>query len=161
MKVLFLDIDGVLNDHTYNEVAGSNTIKSECVEHFNQIIAKVPDLRIVLSSAWRYMILNGAMTKSGFRHMLQTHGVSKEINVFDVLRQDSTQVEGDKGIRDRSEKIATWVRDYEAMTGRIDQWAALDDLALELDPEHFVRTDGKVGLTEQDALRVIEILNRR
>lgn len=157
MKVLFLDIDGVLNDHTYNEVAGSNTIKSECVEHFNQIIAKVPDLRIVLSSAWRYMVLNQAMTKSGFSYMLRTHGVRKEIYIYDVLCQDSTQVEGDKGIRDRTEKIKAWT---EMTCHTTDRWAALDDLALELDPEHFVRTDGKVGLTEQDALRVIEMLRR-
>ncbi len=159
MKVLFLDIDGVLNDHTYNEVAGSNTIKPECVEHFNKIIAKVPDLRIVLSSAWRYMVLNQAMTKSGFSYMLRTHGVSKEINVFDVLPQDATQAEGDKGIKDRTEKIKAWTE--MSLWYTTDRWAALDDLALELDPEHFVRTDGKVGLTEQDAARVIEILNRR
>lgn len=38
MKVLFLDIDGVLNGHEWDDEAKSCTIRRECVKHLNRIV---------------------------------------------------------------------------------------------------------------------------
>lgn len=74
MKVIFLDIDGVLNDHTQMENHYCGT-KYECVQQFNRILDAVPEAKIVISSAWRYMILRGDVTLKGFEMLLLTHGV--------------------------------------------------------------------------------------
>lgn len=34
-KIIFLDIDGVLNTHVFNEEAQSSTIDRACVDNFN------------------------------------------------------------------------------------------------------------------------------
>jgi len=76
MKVIFLDIDGVLNGHEFCEHAKSCGINPECVCELNRIIAAT-DAKIVLSSAWRYMVHGGALTLKGFEYMLRTHGVTE------------------------------------------------------------------------------------
>jgi len=164
-KVLFLDIDGVLNGHEYDPCAESCKIKPECVKQLNRIIERT-DAAIVLSSAWRYMVLNGAMTLSGFSYMLRTHGVTKYLNLIGTLPLDTKQVEGDEGAILRAESIVKWLEDREARgddkTIEWPIWAAVDDLGLwdETNP-NFVRTDGTVGLTEANADRLIALLNRR
>lgn len=58
-KVLFLDIDGVLNAHFFDVDAQSSHIKPKCVERLNRVL-KATRCALVISSAWRYMILGGA-----------------------------------------------------------------------------------------------------
>jgi hypothetical protein len=68
--LLFLDVDGVLNSHDANEYH-FNTIHRDKIERLNRIV-KATGAEIVISSAWRYMILGGSMTIDGFRYLLQT-----------------------------------------------------------------------------------------
>ena len=51
-KIIFLDIDGVLNSESYfkNKIAG--VIDPECVRRLNRII-KETDADIVISSSWK------------------------------------------------------------------------------------------------------------
>ena len=58
MKLIFLDIDGVLNDRAFHEDAQSNTIKPECVAHFNRLIHET-GASVILTSAWRCLTLDG------------------------------------------------------------------------------------------------------
>lgn len=84
---LFLDIDGVLNGHSWNEEAQSNTLDKRCVWCFNQILrAKEP--KVVIISAWRYMINNYAITTRGFEYLLRTHGVSAKLNIVGTTASD-------------------------------------------------------------------------
>ena len=64
MKVIFLDIDGVLNSdtdffelrkfgHPVNEIKGSKVINRGCLALLQQIIEDT-DAKIVLSSTWRH-----------------------------------------------------------------------------------------------------------
>ena len=61
---LFLDIDGVLNDNR-------RELNPRNVGRLKAILARVPDLRIVISSAWRvcYSLdyIHGALRAAGFR----------------------------------------------------------------------------------------------
>lgn len=50
IKVLFLDIDGVLNS---NE--SGLEFDPACVSHLNDILAAIPGLKIVISSSWRFI----------------------------------------------------------------------------------------------------------
>lgn len=38
MKVLFLDVDGVLNGHEWDDEAKSCNIRRECVKHLNRVV---------------------------------------------------------------------------------------------------------------------------
>ena len=173
-KLLFLDIDGVLNDHEYSSEAESCLIKPECVKAFNRVIRDT-GAEVVLSSAWRYMILNKAMTLSGFHYMLRTHGVTKDLKIIGTLPYDKTQK--DDGFA-RGRAILEWLRDntdycyfdrfekYDDQDRRqVVKWAAIDDLdlgiAADLATESVVMTDGRVGMTEKDADQLIRILNSR
>ena len=71
---LFLDIDGVLNGHEWDDEAKSCNIRRECVARLNRVVAST-GCKIVISSAWRYMIHCQQMSLTGFWYMLRTHGL--------------------------------------------------------------------------------------
>ena len=96
MKVVFLDIDGVLNNHAWNECSESCTIDFECVHRFNQLL-ELTGAKVILSSAWRYIVLNNEMTLKGFGYMLRAFGVSKSIEIVDVCPPDEVLQPGETG----------------------------------------------------------------
>jgi hypothetical protein len=144
MKVLFLDIDGVLNGHKPKD-NGWYGIDYDKVCLLNKFLRACSDVQIVLSSAWRYMILKEAMTIKGFEHLLVSHGVACVDRLIDHTGQDT------KMGYDRHIQIREWVENHLP-----DKWVALDDLDLSLPEEHFVHvTDGK-GITMEHVLSLIK-----
>lgn len=150
MRVLFLDIDGVLNGHQFNVRAQSNGILRHAIKCLNHVVAET-DCKIVLSSAWRYMIHGQQMTKLGFAYMLRTHG-GVGIRIEDVTCRD-------EDIHGRGNQIAAWLR-----THPVESFAVVDDEWYE--GPLFVRrrtvlTDGRVGLTGGRAVKLISLLKRK
>jgi hypothetical protein len=147
-KIIFLDIDGVLNDHAFDGDAGSSTILPGCVQRLNEILRKT-EACIVLTSAWRYMILQKAMTVVGFDHLLRTHGVIKERLIGNTC--------ADEVIKERHDQIRNWLAIHE---GEIGEWIAIDDLKLELDEDgwRFLHIDG-FGITDEHVEIAIALLN--
>lgn len=146
MKVLFFDIDGVLNDHKFNKVSMSNTLLDHCVEEFNRVI-HTTGCKLVVSSAWRYMISGGAVALNGFGYMLRTHGVTEKAEIIGKTASDEE-------IENRNDQITVWVADHP----EIEKWVAVDDLNLDLPAVNFVKTDEKVGLTPELADEIIRKL---
>ena len=146
MKVLLFDIDGVLNDHSWNPIAKSNNIMPKMVEQFNRIIHET-DCKLVISSAWRYMVIGGALTLPGFAYMLRTHGVTDKAEIIGMTASDEDEP-------NRSDQILAWIAEHPEVTS----WVAVDDLNLDLG-DNFVQTDSKVGLTQELAEVIIEKLN--
>lgn len=146
MKAIFLDIDGVLNDHEQQD-NGYCTIKPECAVRFNRILRAVPDSRIVISSAWRYLILNGGMALYGFESLLLTHGVDCFNKVAGHTRADANGGEP----FERVAEILEYVDEND-----VELFVVLDDMDLKI--ENLIRTNGNVGLTDADADRAIAIL---
>ncbi len=158
-QVLFLDIDGVLNDHTKLENGYCGT-KPACVSKFNQLLTALPNLKLVISSAWRYMCLRNDASLRGFELLLLTHGVACDGRVIGVTDPDG-RVEDEPnhhdkdawhiaGLKWRARQIRAWVARNDVGT-----WAAVDDLDLGL--PNFVRTKGSVGLTFEDVNQLIAI----
>ena len=52
MNIIFLDIDGVLNN-TVSIMLTQKHIDSSCLELFMDTVKRIPDCKIVLSSSWR------------------------------------------------------------------------------------------------------------
>lgn len=154
MKALFLDVDGVLNDHRKwpNKFA---PILIEHVEHLNFILEQVPDLQIVLSSAWRYRFDNDYVIEA----LLCCHGVNAFERVHgrtefdpasgeDFRPYDDVEWWSEMGIKWRGDQIREYVNLH-----RVQRWAVLDDLPLQVD--HLFRTEAQVGLTGAIAQSVV------
>lgn len=149
-KLLFLDIDGVLNGHQKNP-AGVCGIDPYCAELLNHII-EVTDCQLVITSAWRYLIHSGSMTTTGFERMLQTHGVKAYKRIAGLTRTDADV--SDK--HERGKQISDWLRRKNCIYCVVD-----DDGELGI-PEAghpFVKVNGKNGIGWTDTEKIIELLN--
>lgn len=145
MKIIFLDIDGVLNNHSrYGN--GSCGINGIMMARLN-VLLEDPNVRIVLSGAWRYMIIGGAMTIKGFNLMMMTHGLSAQV-IIDLTIADEMI------IKDRADQIKCWLAAHNNYG--ITHYVVLDDLDLKVD--NFVKVDGNVGLSPANINRALELL---
>lgn len=146
MKVLFLDIDGVLN-HTvfFNTVptAHEDPIDEESVFELNGIILDTGAL-VVVSSDWRRhhsaADLHKRLVDKGFK--------GRVIDTTPVL--DSPSLSRRDLERTRVEEINLWLQTHPG----VSSWVAIDDMDLAqggLDPQHFVKTSFVTGLTQHQA----------
>ena len=135
-------------------------INADCVRNLNSILVDIPDLKIVITSAWRYIMIGQQMTLKGFEYMLMVHGIDcrgrlhghTDKDESPDLPQDIQDLAWTAiGLRLRGEQI----RSYVARHG-IKRYAVLDDLAI--DADNFVKTDPTIGLTLQEAVKVVDIL---
>ena len=161
MKVLFLDIDGVLNslDNVYSRIylwKHSNKNKSRdeygdifderCVRWLQYIIEKT-DCKIVVSSTWR---------KGGLKYI---HNLWKFRNlpgeVIDitpsVVDNNLISLYGEEA--DRGYEIQQWIEDNSP-----ERYCIVDDDNDMLSCQIFVKTDSAFGLTRKDAMKIIRIL---
>lgn len=158
-SLLFLDVDGVLNDHS-KLPSGYCGIDRNCVAHLNSILAAVPDVMLVISSSWRYQVLMGAMTLKGFETLLLVHGVRSHSRLHGVTDIDPNDKDLDSveawciyGLQWRAKQINDYVSRHNPRS-----WSVLDDLPLDL--PGLVQTDGSTGMTAENARQVIELLDR-
>jgi hypothetical protein len=148
MKVIFLDIDGVLNRGGFSSVAQSSSFDGAAVQRLNGVLAAT-GARLVLSSSWRYVILDGTMNLAGFEFLMRTHGLAKGA-LFDHTCADEV-------IAERGAQIRRWLTEHP-----VEAWAAVDDQRLQLgrgEEWRHVRTDPTRGLTDEDAARLAAILD--
>jgi len=149
MKVLFLDVDGVLNAHRKGR-NGFCYFEPVCVENLNKILFSITDLQIVISSSWRYMIEPSVMTLLGFEYLLIVSGVACKARILGMTTRD-------KEIPGRADQIKRWLDEHPDVTKHL----ALDDLDWDFPSRKIVslQTDGYVGLTEESAQEIINYFN--
>lgn len=165
MKVLFLDIDGVLNSyqaiHMFHRMR-----KMNCKEHgigcewhpyedfcpinisnLIEIIEQLPDLKIVVSSVWRM----GHSTPDELRTIFDPiKEIAKPIRDAIIDRTDFLGY-GTK----RGAEIDKWLKEHPEVT----DFVILDDDAdMEPHMDKLVQTDVYVGLDWNIAHKIIEIL---
>lgn len=148
MKIIFLDIDGVLNNHTTLIPWGFD---NECIKYFNWILQKT-DAKIIISSAWRYLIIDGQMTLKGFETMMRTHGINCLNRVIGLTTLDDI-------IFEREDQIKLWIS---VKKESIEKFIIIDDCwEFPTYKNNFVHTDGYYGLTFKDAEKAIQILGEK
>lgn len=155
MKLLFLDIDGVLNDHRRFPNHYS-PILPELVERLNIILAEVPEVKLVLSSAWRYSFPACKTIET----LLAVHGCCSVGRIHGRTRHDPEKWSPDHPHAHNREywnsKGLVWrprqIRNY-ARRACCSHFVVLDDIELGM-PE-LVKTDPLVGLTHRLADEVI------
>ena len=151
LKLLFLDIDGVLNAReALDPDVMCGTFHREKVDRLNRVLRDTGAM-IVVSSAWRYLIHRGEMTLAGFDWLLRSHGVIAG-RLHGITREDKLPVYNERG-----QQINKYLSDHPEVT----RYAVVDDLDLGIsDAGHpFVQTDGGMGLLDDDANQLIKLLS--
>lgn len=152
MKLLFLDIDGVLN----NELRAQSEvyqIDPECAQNFNSLIDRT-GAKIVISSSWRL-----GMTLEDLKRVFEEKGLKGEIiGVTPRLFPDDGYVRGNE--------ILMWLRENESIYGEryynYQNYLILDDDEdmLYQQRDNFLQTDNYVGLTHNDVDKASWMLRR-
>ena len=158
MRIIFLDIDGVLNkalvassseESDVLKVLPYGWMNKSLVENLNEIIEETA-AKIVVSSAWRHETLKEN------QKMLKAFGVKGEV-------LGSTPHLGRYSVR--GNEIKAWLDDNQDALGgcsfKFKQYVIIDDssdMLLE-QAEHFIHTDAYAGLSNHASHRVKLKLN--
>jgi len=158
--LIFLDIDGVLNRHEQHHITKYCSINRNLAVQF-QAVLEIADAEFVLSSAWRYLVLNHAMTLQGLRYLFNTHWIDGS-RLIGVTRPD-TLVAGKPIPDERGKQISDWLNGERRPYVVIDDGGkredeSFTDLGISTAGHPFVLTQSNVGLSSDNAVRAIKIL---
>lgn len=146
VKIVFLDIDGVLNGHEWCHTDEGLRILPDQAKYLG-IITRRTGAQVVLISSWRHWINDGLMTPRGFSKLLLTHGCD-----VDVIGALSAKDPALSHAEDRTIKILDWIEQHKP-----DKFVVLDDLPLKV--PNLIRPDPGRGLRPHDISRAVEVLN--
>lgn len=143
MKLIFLDVDGVLNMHGSGGLFTLNKKRLRLLEK----IVKETGAEVVVSSTWR----NYPDHMKKLMRCLNYRG----IKVSGITKRLGLASDGERYYRGHE------IQDYLDNHPEIENYVILDDDSDMLDSQlrHFVQTDGTIGLTETLAYRATYILN--
>ena len=164
MKILFLDIDGVLNSQLffeseeYKKDDDHTMIDTKLVHHINRIVEET-GCKIVISSSWRHSGLDECNRKL----------LSKGLNEMAIDITPSLYFEKNKHDYTysvpRGCEIKAWLEMNKGILGdKISKtnYVILDDDSdmLLWQRENYFRCDSYCGITHNVAYRVIQFLNK-
>ncbi len=161
MKIIFLDIDGVLNNSLEVDEHKDVLLKGEyqgiysprCVERLNALIEKT-NASIVLTSVWR----NG-LDLDEINLLLDTMG----INAKCIGKTDNLDHKYSWAFR--GNEILKWLKDNETLLGMhhydYRSYVILDDDTdmLLWQRHNYVNCDHEIGMTDRTVARAASILN--
>ncbi len=137
-KVLFLDIDGVLNrSGTKERCLGFTGVDRKLSDMLVQWLHKNDDVEVVLSSTWR-----------------KYPEMHSHINEAGISWTETTPFHS-QGTLPRVDEIKAWL----AANPEVKLFAALDDVYCAELGEHWVGTDERYGLQPAHLLLLNEIFN--
>ena len=140
IKVIFLDVDGVLNS---KQDGNSLLLRTDLHLQLLREIVAATGAKIVLSSSWR-------MGPVKIRNTL-----SDRLEDFGLKIMDSTPILS--GLSSRGDEIRQWLKDCGYT---VEKFVILDDDDdMEEFTDNLVQTDSENGLQEKETLRCIELLN--
>jgi hypothetical protein len=169
VKIIFLDIDGVLNSWNVllkRKYLDNSKEKGYDLYYENGIVLKyilteIPEVKIVLSSCWRYSENNIIKIKEFFKNELyidpniiidKTPRIVRDDDYIKINGKDYTTVY-------RGEEIQAWITKFLNEGNFIDKFVILDDDSDMLHlKDHLVQTHSDYGLTWVQAEEIIERL---
>jgi hypothetical protein len=161
MKVVFLDIDGVLvtehyllqlekNRDSWRDKKGHAYFCPRCLANFEQLI-KITEAKVVLSSTWRFFLADTVGVHEFFK--------SRHVN-FEIYDVTPTLLFSSKKMSEqptRGEEIQAWLNTHTDVT----QYCILDD-DFHILPEqkpNWVRTSFRYGFTKAKLEKALKILS--
>ncbi|MCI9465061.1 MAG: hypothetical protein HFI48_14480 [Lachnospiraceae bacterium] len=164
-KVIFLDIDGVLNSGFRNEkhqkeIGDGALIDQEKIELLAGLVEKT-DAGIILHSGWRFWFeRNGAPLRPEAGYLvkaladagLKISGMTPDLTTAEIRKTKKFSLV-------KADEILMWLKMHHHVSG----WVVLDDLALydETVAAHQVKTDPAIGLTSEDIAEAERILEEK
>ncbi|AFN37389.1 hypothetical protein pp2_156 [Vibrio phage phi-pp2] len=161
MKIIFLDIDGVLNNALEADEHKDVLLNGEyqgiysprCVDRLNDLV-EMTDARIVLTSVWRC-----GLSIDEINTMLRAMGVNAEcIGKTDMLDHKYSWAF-------RGNEILKWIHDNEERIGKrryeYRSYVILDDDTdmLLWQRHNYVNCDPEIGMTDRVVAKAAAILN--
>ncbi len=156
MRILFLDIDGVL----VPIVPGWDKTKIRLELALNLIrVIQETGCQVVISSDWRFDM--GALG-SAIEEALGDQAHILLDNIIARTPDVTTQWNGEDEYEpqyeaDRVGEIMKWLSDRKD----VDHWVVVDDLSLPMLKEHLVVTDERLGLNSEKTDELVQKLNRK
>lgn len=160
-KIIFLDIDGVLNTnywHTQSHIPKDKygyAFDPIAVSHLKEIIDET-GADIVISSSWK------SFGFTDLEEMWQVRNLpGKIIGITPNSVSDELLLQADLDQLDfyhiRGEEIKEWLQKHGK---NVSHYAIIDDMdnMLPEQQKHFVQTNPKMGITEETVQRTIKIL---
>jgi len=140
MKLLFLDIDGVMNSNSLKLKSTEKIypFSEECVIALNEVL-KLHKVKIILTSSWRNVF---DAEKQG--QIFKENGVNQ-------IPKGQTK---DLGFENRSMEIQEYLKNKE-----VESFVILDDMLIEGFDKRFVRVNPKIGLSQNHIQIIDKILN--
>lgn len=153
-RVIFLDIDGVLNSNFWNgshqrEISNGALIDGEKVKLLSMLV-KDTNAKIVLHSGWKYWFDQDLKPLRPEAENLVTLFEGEELFLQGVTPDHATEEvrRSKKFSLVKAGEILAWLAEHED----VESWIVIDDLDLhnaEIEA-HQVKTDPNVGLTIED-----------
>jgi len=148
MKIIFLDIDGVLNTWGHKNATYlkcNSHIEPELIRNLEKIIEKT-NSHIVISSSWHWEA----------KELLKENGFKYIDLIIDVTPREQ---------RWRGEQIRQWLKN----SSFIDNYVVIDDESFDICGEYcnaipkdkVVQTDYKKGLTIKKVMEVVNKLTKK
>ena len=166
MKVIFLDIDGVLNSERLMNRRILEGFKSDCDEEVYHNIDEIEverlanfckeyNVKIVLSSSWRCWNLEETIEDLSHLRYKHIHPIIKYI-IGVTPRLYVEKPNGGWNHLDRGHEIQKYIDGHKD----IEEYIIIDDDADMLDTQmiHFLQIDFRVGLQESDYVEIKRIL---
>ena len=163
MKVLFLDIDGVLNCMCPAPLRDNDWIdldewrygfNPDLVARLRYVIANT-DCRIVVSSSWRHHQNYAPYQPDRNWRDVLAEKLRRTRNEI-IVGETPTDSKGQRG-----REIAEWLKVHE----EVESYCVVDDEVVDIlpyiDSSKVVKTDMTVGLTKSDADGIIKKLNSK
>lgn len=153
MNIIFLDIDGVLNDEKWERICREESLTSDKVDEtridpakiglINQLVVRT-NAKIVISSSWRQTF--GLLVCS---QMLKRRGL-----IADIVDVTPTLIN-----KCRGDEIQVWLQNNEALN--VTNFVILDDSSeMNNVSQHLIKTDPRFGLTQEHVERALRMLMR-
>lgn len=141
MKIIFLDIDGVLNNDNHIYHYGNNYIDNNLLNLFVAVL-KSTKSEVVLSCGWKI---------NDFKLKTLTDKLSRfEINILDIINSNKD------GWINAQEEIKKWLKNHP----QVSKYCIISsDFDVGQGLKNFFRTDSELGLTEDSSIDVIDYMN--
>lgn len=163
MKIIFLDVDGVLNSEVWNqnhvnEIESGFLIDEEKLKLLSRL-AKEINAKIVLHSGWRFWFDENFFPirkESEFlKNLLDENGISFYDFTPDLTNEEIRKT--GKFSLTKPNEILLWLETH----SDIVKWVVMDDIILdnEIIQRHQVIPDAKIGLTSEDIENAKKILD--
>jgi len=150
MKVLFLDVDGVLNimsesyhSHSYLH-GGTDPLEYHLISRLEYIIDRIPDLKIVVSSSWGLEKLTEKLKQCNFKYI---DNITDSVSRYEI---------------NRGNQIKDWLN-----VNSVKSYAVLDDEIFDIcgdkcntiPSKNVVEVNMNEGLSNKNCTEVISIIN--